>query len=63
LAARCRGILLAHHGTVTAGMDLDDAVYNAEELEETARLFLVLRNENYAVLNHDAVEELRKRFG
>jgi ribulose-5-phosphate 4-epimerase/fuculose-1-phosphate aldolase len=44
-------------------MDLDDAVYNAEELEETARLFLVLRNENYAVLNHDAVEELRKRFG
>jgi ribulose-5-phosphate 4-epimerase/fuculose-1-phosphate aldolase len=63
LAARCRGILLAHHGTVAAGKDLDDAVYNAEELEETARLFLVLRNENYAVLNHDAVEELRKRFG
>jgi ribulose-5-phosphate 4-epimerase/fuculose-1-phosphate aldolase len=63
LAARCRGILLAHHGAVAAGKDLDDAVFNAEELEETARLFLVLRNENYAVLNHDAVEELRKRFG
>ena len=63
LAARCRGILLAHHGTVTAGRNLDEAVYNAEELEETARLFLMLRNENYAVLTHDAVEELRKRFG
>ena len=63
VAGRCRGVLLAHHGTVVAGKDLDDAVYNAEELEETARLFLVLRNENYAVLNHDAVEELRKRFG
>ena len=63
LAARCRGVLLAHHGTVTVGRDLDDAVYNAEELEETARLFLMLRNENYAVLTHDAVEELRKRFG
>jgi ribulose-5-phosphate 4-epimerase/fuculose-1-phosphate aldolase len=63
LSARSRGILLAHHGTVAAGKDLDDAVYNAEELEETARLFLMLRNENYAVLNHDAVEELRKRFG
>jgi ribulose-5-phosphate 4-epimerase/fuculose-1-phosphate aldolase len=63
LAAKCRGILLAHHGTVAAGKDIDDAVYNAEELEETARLFLMLRNENYAVLNHDAVEELRKRFG
>jgi ribulose-5-phosphate 4-epimerase/fuculose-1-phosphate aldolase len=63
LAARCRGVLLAHHGTVVAGNDLDDAVYNAEELEETARLFLMMRNENYAVLDHDAVEELRKRFG
>lgn len=63
VAGRCRGVLLAHHGTVVSGKDLDDAVYNAEELEETARLFLVLRNENYAVLNHDAVEELRKRFG
>jgi len=38
-------------------------VFTAEELEETARLFLMLRHENYAVLNHDAVEELRKRFG
>jgi len=63
LAARCRGILLAHHGTVVAGSDLDDAVFTAEELEETARLFLMLRHENFAVLNHDAVEKLRKRFG
>jgi len=63
LAARCRGILLAHHGTVVAGRDLDDAVFTAEELEETARLFLMLRHENFAVLNHDAVEKLRKRFG
>jgi ribulose-5-phosphate 4-epimerase/fuculose-1-phosphate aldolase len=63
LAVKCRGVLLAHHGAVAAGRDLDDAVYNAEELEETARLFLILRRENYAVLDHDAVEELRKRFG
>lgn len=63
LAGKCRGVLLAHHGTVVAGKDLDDAVYNAEELEETARLFLMLRNENYAVLTHDAVEDLRRRFG
>lgn len=63
LAARCRGVLLAHHGTVVAGKGLDDAVFNAEELEETARLFLMLRRENFAVLDHDAVEELRKRFG
>jgi ribulose-5-phosphate 4-epimerase/fuculose-1-phosphate aldolase len=63
LAAGCQGVLLAHHGTVATGKDLDDAVYNAEELEETARLFLMLRRENYSVLDQDAVEALRKRFG
>ena len=63
MTAKSKGMLLAHHGTVVAGKDLDDAVYNAEEIEETARLFLLLRNENFVVLNHDAVEELRKRFG
>jgi ribulose-5-phosphate 4-epimerase/fuculose-1-phosphate aldolase len=63
LAAECRGVLLAHHGTVAAGKDLDEAVYHAEELEETARLFLMLRRENYSVLDQDAVEALRKRFG
>jgi ribulose-5-phosphate 4-epimerase/fuculose-1-phosphate aldolase len=63
LAVKSRGVLLAHHGTVVSGRDLDDAVYNAEELEETARLFLMIRNENFAVLDHDAVEELRRRFG
>ncbi len=63
LAAKSRGVLLAHHGTVTAGKNLDDAVANAEELEETARLFLLLRRENCSVLPHEAVEELRRRFG
>jgi ribulose-5-phosphate 4-epimerase/fuculose-1-phosphate aldolase len=60
-AAKSRALLLAHHGTVVSGKDLDDAVYNAEELEETARLFLMLRNENYAVLDQSSVEKLHKR--
>jgi ribulose-5-phosphate 4-epimerase/fuculose-1-phosphate aldolase len=60
-AARARGMLLAQHGIVAWGRDLDDAVANAEELEETARLFLLLRREDYAVLSHDAVAELLGR--
>lgn len=60
-AARAPGMLLAHHGMVVCGADLDEAVANAEALEEAARLFLLLRREDYAVLSHDAVAELLGR--
>ena len=36
-------VLLANHGLVVAGKELDSAVYAAEELEETAKLHLLLR--------------------
>ncbi len=43
-AARgARAVLLANHGPVVSGKTLTDAVYAAEELEEAAKLFLVLR--------------------
>lgn len=38
-----RGALLANHGPVIGAPDLDQAVYAVEELEETAKLFLMLR--------------------
>jgi len=34
-------VLLAHHGPVVAGQDLEAAVYAMEELEETAKLTLL----------------------
>jgi ribulose-5-phosphate 4-epimerase/fuculose-1-phosphate aldolase len=43
-AARdARAVLLANHGPVVSGASLTDAVYAAEELEEAARLFMLLR--------------------
>jgi len=38
-----RGALLTNHGPVIGGIDLDQAVYAIEELEETAKLYLILR--------------------
>ena len=44
MASNHHAVLLANHGPVVAGKTLEDAVYAIEELEETARLFLLLRN-------------------
>ncbi len=56
-----RAVLLAHHGTVVAGKDLDDAVQAAEEIEETARLFLLLGDRDHRVLDAHQIAELGER--
>jgi len=63
LADRHHAILLANHGPVVAGSSLSAATDAVEELEETARLFLMLRREAINPLTPEAVAELRKRFG
>lgn len=60
LAAKHNAILMARHGTVAAGKDLEAAVYAAEELEETAKLFMLLKNSRYQVLNEEEVAELKE---
>ncbi|MFX8466480.1 hypothetical protein ABTL61_19915, partial [Acinetobacter baumannii] len=42
---------------------LDAAMYATEELEETAKLFLLLRNSEIRPLTPDQVAELRAKFG
>ena len=55
-------VLLANHGPVVAGSSLDAAVAAVEELEETARLFLLLRRERTRFLTEEQVEALRARY-
>ena len=62
LAARSAAVLLANHGPVVSGASLDDAVNAAEELEETAKLFLLLRGQPVRALTPDQVRELAAVF-
>src|SRR6201999_2725510 len=63
LAGKHHAVLLANHGPVVAGTSLDNAMYATEELEETARIFLLLRNSAVNPLTAEQVEALRARFG
>jgi len=51
--------LLANHGPVVAGATLGAAMDAIEELEETAKLFLLLRGNSTRPLTPDQVERLR----
>ncbi|MDI5934390.1 3-oxo-tetronate 4-phosphate decarboxylase [Halomonas kalidii] len=62
LAGRHSAVLLANHGPVVAGKSLEAAVYATEELEETARLYLLLRGQNPRALTPEQVAELEARF-
>lgn len=54
-----KAFLLANHGPVVVGRDLVDAVNNMEELEETARLALLLHGQPIRYLNEQEIDELR----
>ena len=57
-AAGARGVLLANHGPVVCGASLTDAVYAAEELEEAAKLALLLRGQSARTLTEAQIGEL-----
>ncbi|MDQ1902153.1 aldolase [Paracoccus sp. WLY502] len=58
-AERNHAVLLANHGPVVAGASLLDAQYAMEELEETARLFLLLGDRLIRPLTPDQADALR----
>lgn len=62
LASAHHAVMLANHGPVVAGATLEDAVYATEELEETAKLYLLLRDIKTRPLTAEQVDELRRRF-
>lgn len=54
-------VLLANHGPVVSGKTLREAQYACEELEETAKLHLLLDGRRTRPLTPEQVAELRKR--
>jgi ribulose-5-phosphate 4-epimerase/fuculose-1-phosphate aldolase len=62
LARKHSAVLLANHGPVVSGTTLEAAVYATEELEETAKLFLLLQGKNPRVLNPEQIAELKAAF-
>lgn len=62
LAGKHHAVLLANHGPVVAGTSLSSAVYAIEELEQTARLMLLLQGHPARLLTPDQIADLNRRF-
>jgi len=62
LARRHSAVLLANHGPVVSAASLEAAVYAIEELEETAKLFLLLKGQDVNPLNDAQIAELIEVF-
>ncbi|WP_217350785.1 class II aldolase/adducin family protein [Ruegeria sp. HKCCD9179] len=63
MGGKYSAVLLANHGPFVSGKDLFSAVCAAEELEETAKLLLVMRGMPIRMLDAEQVAELKETFG
>jgi ribulose-5-phosphate 4-epimerase/fuculose-1-phosphate aldolase len=62
LAGKRSAVLLANHGPVVAGKDLEAAVYSMEELEEGAKLAMMTREMNRTGISAENVSNLRLKY-
>ena len=62
LAGKRSAVMLANHGPVVAGKDVESACNAIEELEETARLALLLRGTNVRALTDAQVRAVVTQF-
>jgi len=62
LAGKRSAVMLANHGPVVAGKDIEAACNAIEELEDTARLAMMLRGMNARALTDDQVRALVTKF-
>ena len=54
--------MLASHGPVVAGRDVEAACYAIEELEDTARLALLTKGMNITPLNPEQISAIVTKF-
>lgn len=59
LATRSSALLLSNHGPVVAGATLEAAVDAVEVLEQTARIYLLLRGSDVRTLTDEQARRLR----
>lgn len=62
LAGRRSAVLLAHHGPVVAGNDLESATNAIEELERSAHLTMLTRGQHANLLSDDQVQSIVDAF-
>ena len=62
VAAKHHALLLANHGPVVAGSSLSAAADAVEELEATAKLYLLLQGRPVRMLTAEQVAEIRKLY-
>jgi ribulose-5-phosphate 4-epimerase/fuculose-1-phosphate aldolase len=62
MSGKHHAVLLANHGPIVGGTSLQNAVSATEELEETARLFLMLKGQKTRFLTKNQVEDLNIKF-
>ncbi len=62
LAGKRSAVMLANHGPVVAGKDVEAACNAIEELEDTARLAMMMRGFDTNVLTQDQVKAVVNKF-
>jgi ribulose-5-phosphate 4-epimerase/fuculose-1-phosphate aldolase len=62
LASQHHALLLANHGPVVGGSSLAAAADAIEELEATARLYLLVRGQKLRLLTDAEIADLRRRY-
>ncbi len=62
LAGKRSAVMLAAHGPVVAGKDLEAAVFAIEELEETAKLALLLEGYDFNLLSAEQIADVVTQF-
>ncbi|WP_158969519.1 3-oxo-tetronate 4-phosphate decarboxylase [Paraglaciecola sp. L3A3] len=62
VAAKHAGIIMANHGPIVSAETVESCVYGMEELEESCKLALLLKNENANTLTAEQINFLLNKF-